>query len=93
MVAVAHVDAARDMCGVGVTRVAQGWAGYLAMGRALARLPRNSSLLASYEGNVDAAGLVPPVAPYEAVACAPLDAADAAALAATVHELGRLQAS
>jgi Glycosyl transferase family 2 len=90
MVAVVHADAARDMRGVGITRVAQGWADYLAMGRALARLPHNSSLLANYDARVNAAGLVPPVAPYEAVACAPADAADAEALAAAAHELGPL---
>jgi glycosyltransferase involved in cell wall biosynthesis len=90
MVAVAHVDAAVALSRVGLTRVAHGWAGYLAMGRALARQPRDPRMLANYDALLNAAGLVPPAAPYDAVAPAPADAGEAAAMAATADELAPL---
>jgi glycosyltransferase involved in cell wall biosynthesis len=90
MVAAAQVDAAVALSRVGLTRVAGGWAGYLAMGRALARQPRDPRLQANYETLLNAAGLVPPATPYDAVAFAPADAGEAAGLAATADELAPL---
>ena len=90
MVAVAHVDAAAALSAGGLTRVARGWAAYLAMGRALARQPRDPRIRADYDTLLNIAGLVPPAAPYDAVAPAPADAGEAATLAATVDELAPL---
>jgi hypothetical protein len=87
LVAIAHATVAGELSRSGLTRVTQGWAGYLAMGQALARQPRSEQLQAGYDALLKAAGLDPPRAPYDAVARAPVDAVDAAALAATAHAL------
>ena len=90
MVAVAHAAAASVSNGAGIMRVTEGWAAYMVMGRALARLPQEPRLLDAYLGLVAGAGLCPPQLPAEAVAGAPRSAQDAAALGATVGELGAL---
>jgi GT2 family glycosyltransferase len=87
LVAIAHATVAGEVSRSGLTRVTQGWAGYLAMGRALARQPHDQQLRAGYDDLLKAAGLAPPRAPYDAVARAPVDAVDAAALAATAHAI------
>jgi glycosyltransferase involved in cell wall biosynthesis len=90
MVSVAHASAAIMLARAGIRRVSEGWAGYMAMGRALARQPASEQLRAHYEALMVEAGLEPAETPFEAVALAPGTAVDAQALAATVAELGAL---
>jgi hypothetical protein len=90
MVAVAHAHAASVSNGAGLTRVTDGWAAYMLMGRGLARLPLEPRLREAYLALVAGAGLCPPQLPAEAIAAAPRSPQDAAALGATVAELGAL---
>ena len=90
MVALAFVDAANTLSRSGILRIAQGWAGYMAMGRAVARVPHDAGLLAHYRHKVAEAGLVAPEAPWHAVTAAPADAAGADALAQAAHDLAPL---
>jgi hypothetical protein len=74
----------------GIQRVSQGWAGYMAMGRRLVRVPHAPLAYESYCQLVAASGLAAPSLPFEAVAAAPADAEDAWALGSAVDELGTL---
>ena len=74
----------------GVRRVAQGWAAYMTLGRALERTPGDGPLQTTYRTFVDQSGLVPPHFPWDAVALAPADEDDAADLAAAIDRLGPL---
>jgi hypothetical protein len=76
----------------GIQRVAQGFAGYMMMGRRAARLPDQPLAFEQYRQLVQAAGLVPPSLPVEGAAEAPRSDEDARALRATVDELGQLLA-
>ncbi|HMJ33089.1 MAG TPA: glycosyltransferase [Baekduia sp.] len=93
MVALAFVDAANTLSRSGILRLAQGWSGYMAMGRALQRRPDDAGLRAQYAAKVTEAGLVAPELPWAGVARAPQDAADAAALGEAVETLEGLLAS
>jgi hypothetical protein len=90
MVAVANAHAASVSNGAGITRVADGWAAYMLMARALARLPLEPRLREAYLALVAGAGLCPPQMPAEAIAAAPRSPQDTAALAAAIGELGAL---
>jgi glycosyltransferase involved in cell wall biosynthesis len=74
----------------GVRRVRQGWAGYMTLGRALARAPEDPRLRDKYLAYVGESGLYPPRLPYDAVAPAPDTEDDAAALRGLVDRLGPL---
>jgi hypothetical protein len=89
-VAGVSTSAARVLHADGIRRVEQGWAAYMLVGRALALQPHGQGLRSLYETFVSESGLVPPRLPFEAVALAPGDAGEAAALAAAVTELGEL---
>lgn len=92
LVAASHVEMAICMKREGVFRVADGWAEYLVLGRALARQPHDPDLQAKYRDSVTAAGLAPPRTPWQAVSRGPESPADAEALARTVVELEPLLA-
>jgi hypothetical protein len=87
MFAAQAVDAALRVHGDGVRSVAQGWAGYMTLGRALARQPMDPRLRQAYQRFAEESGLTPPRIPLEGVALAPVDEEDAAALGAGVGEL------
>jgi glycosyltransferase involved in cell wall biosynthesis len=93
LVAASHAEMAICVNREGFRRVADGWAEYLVLGRALARQPHDQGLQARYRDSVLAAGLVPPRTPWQAVARGPDTAADAEELARTVAELGPLIAA
>jgi hypothetical protein len=94
MVAAQAVSAATVLHGDGIRRVTGGrWAGYMIAGRALARQPNDAGVRALYERFALESGLAAPHIPFEAVAPAPESAAEAAALAATVREIGQLLGS
>lgn len=90
MVAAQTADAAWRLHADGIRRVAQGWAGYMTLGRALARQPRDARLHQAYPAFVTESGLAPPRIPFEAIARAPTSEEDAAALAAGATGLGEL---
>jgi hypothetical protein len=94
MVAAQAAAAGTVLHGDGIRRVAGGrWAGYMTVGRALARKPEDFGLRALYASFARESGLAAPQIPFEAVAPAPSDAGEAAALAAAVEEIGGLLAS
>lgn len=74
----------------GIRRVSDGWAAYMTVGKALARRPDDSGLRGLYYSMVGESGLTAPGIPFDGITTAPADAADAAALAAAVDELGPL---
>jgi hypothetical protein len=76
----------------GLHRVADGWAGYMTIGRALAWRPEDPQLRSIYSNAVSESDLVPPRAPFDAVTSAPGTDDEAAALAGAVAELGPLLA-
>jgi glycosyltransferase involved in cell wall biosynthesis len=90
VVAASHCLMATAMQDAGNLRVAQGWAAYMAMLRALARTPDDPAIRDELNRQVLAAGLHPIELPGDAAAQAPLVAADAEALGAAVRELGPL---
>ena len=90
LVAEALREVAVNLHRAGIQRVAQGWAGYMAMGRRLVRVPHAPLAYESYCQLVAASGLAAPSLPFEAVAVAPADAEDAWALGSAVDELGTL---
>ena len=90
LVAEALHDVAMHLHRTGIQHIAQGWAGYMAMGRRLARVPHAPLAYESYCQMVAASGLAAPTRPFEAVAVAPESADDAWALGAAVDELGLL---
>jgi glycosyltransferase involved in cell wall biosynthesis len=83
-VAASHSEAATILHRQRILRLEQGWAAYMAIGRAIARVPGDEQLLAAYRQLISVAGLVPPDTPIEAVAPAPATSTDAAALSETV---------
>jgi len=90
--AASRASMAEQLHAGGVRRVADGWAGYMLMGRAAACLPANPELAERWRSLIAHSGLAVPATPVSAVAIAPADAADLAALAAGVAELGELAA-
>lgn len=90
LVAESYREMAAQLNGSGILRVAQGWAAYMTMGRALARMPGDPHALESYRSLVGAAGLIAPDVPFEAVAEPPRDEHEADELRLAVEELGRL---
>jgi hypothetical protein len=86
----AHIG--REMHKGGLRRVADNYAGYMTIGRALAWLPDDPSLRNMYTQAVNESDLVPPRVPFDAVTSAPAHDDEAAALAAVVAELGPLVA-
>ena len=74
----------------GIRRVRQGWAGYMTVGRAFARLPGDPQLRQMYLAYVGQSDLVPPRLPFDAVALAPETEEDAARLGGLVDLLGPL---
>jgi hypothetical protein len=93
MVAATSASVARVLHDDGIRRVDQGWAGYMTAGRGLARRPDDPALRELYRVLVQASDLAPPRVPFDAVAAAPADAADAERLSAVVEEVGPLFAS
>jgi glycosyltransferase involved in cell wall biosynthesis len=93
LVSAAYTQVAFALHNAGIRKVERGWAGYMAVGRALARTPDDPRVLEQYRVFVKAAGLVAPSLPLVAVAEPPRDAQDALALGATVDELGMLLGS
>jgi hypothetical protein len=90
MVAAIAAATARNLHVDGIRRVSEGWAGYMIVGRALARQPGDATLRGMYHAMVGESGLTAPPVPFEAVTAAPESAEDAAALGAAVAELGSL---
>ena len=93
MVATNLATVARILHEDGIRRVAQGWAGYMTLGRALARVPTDGGLRAAYEAYVSESDLAVPRLPFDAVTVTPESAADARALHALADRLGPLLAS
>jgi hypothetical protein len=90
LVAASYASAAQGLHDAGVRRLEQGWAGYMLMGRALARVPSDHAILAAYLNLVIESDLAAPSFPLEAVAQLPGPAEDLAGLAAGVRELDGL---
>jgi glycosyltransferase involved in cell wall biosynthesis len=90
MVASIAAATAHNLHRDGIRRVSDGWAGYMTVGRALARQPGDNGLRGLYYTMVGESGLTAPGIPLDGVTSAPGSAADAAALAAAVAELGAL---
>jgi GT2 family glycosyltransferase len=90
MVAAIAAATARNLHADGIRRVGEGWAGYMTVGKALARQPGDNGLRGMYHAMVGESGLTPPGIPLEGVTAAPEDAGGAAALGAAVAELGPL---
>jgi glycosyltransferase involved in cell wall biosynthesis len=90
VVAASYASAADGLHDAGIRRLERGWAGYMVMGRALARTPRDPAVLERYRTMITASDLMPPAFPLEAVAELPADAQGVGALAAGVHELSGL---
>ena len=95
LVAESYRTMADQLQGSGILRVEQGWAAYMTMGRALARMALDPQAVEAYRRMVGAAGLIAPVLPFEAVAEPPRDKTQAAELGLAVEELrgllGRVQ--
>jgi hypothetical protein len=90
VVSASHCLMATALQDSGILRVAQGWAAYMAVLRALARAPHDHAIRQECRRQVLAAGLHPVEFPCDAAAQAPLAAADAEALGAAVGELAPL---
>ena len=73
-----------------IRRVRQGWAGYMTVGRALARTPHDDQVRRMYLAYVGQSGLHTPRLPFDAVALAPETQEDAAGLGGLVDRLGSL---
>jgi glycosyltransferase involved in cell wall biosynthesis len=87
MVSISHQIVATPLQEAGIHRVADGWAAYTALLRALARTPGDGGLRGRLQELLAEAGLAPVDLPLEIVGDAPLDAGEAAALAAALAEL------
>jgi glycosyltransferase involved in cell wall biosynthesis len=90
MVSGSNMLVARSLHAGGIRRVAQGWAAYMAVVRALARTPDDAAIRDELRQLMLATGLHPLAFPGEVVARAPLTAEGAAGLAAGLEELGPL---
>jgi glycosyltransferase involved in cell wall biosynthesis len=93
MVAASLTHIGRFLHDDGIRRVEQGWAGYMTVGRAFLRTPDDEGVWALYRALVEQSGLVPPHRPFDAVAPAPEDAEEAAALGGLVAGFAPLLAS
>lgn len=90
LVAASAAYVAQGLHESGIRRLTQGWAGYMVMGRALARVPADQAMREAYLNLVTASDLAAPAFALEAVAQLPGDPEDVAALAAGVRELDGL---
>ena len=90
LLAAVHLQTSGELHEVGNRRAKDGWAAYIAMGRALAHAPGDTLALQRYRLLLNEAGLVAPVVPLETVAEPPRDEHEARALLRTVEELGVL---
>ncbi|MFZ1997713.1 MAG: glycosyltransferase [Solirubrobacteraceae bacterium] len=90
LVAASYAFVAKGLHEDGIRRVERGWAGYMVMGRGLARVPADAELREAYLTLVIASDLAAPAFPLEAVAPLPERPEDVAGLAAAVRELDGL---
>ncbi|HET6508905.1 MAG TPA: glycosyltransferase [Baekduia sp.] len=87
MVSISYQIVATSLHEAGIRRVADGWASYTALLRALARTPGDHGLRERLQALMAESGLAPASVPLEVVGDAPRDAGEAAALAAALAEL------
>ena len=90
MMAINLITVGRVLHEDGIRRVGRGWAGYMTVGRALARSPADPQIRNMYLTYVGESGLHQPRLPFDAVALAPETEEDAAGLGGLVDRLGPL---